>query len=104
MSDEFLPLANVVRSLRVEIAQATKAGANESVRFEVGPIDLEFQVVAKKEADGEIKFGVLGLGFEVGGKFSSDHVQKVKVTLKPLQVLPDGSLTELEILKVPSAT
>jgi hypothetical protein len=107
MSDEFVPLADAVRSLRAELIEAAEAGADQLIRFGVGPIDLEFQVVAKREGgpNGKVKFGLLGMGFELGGnaKFSSEQVQKVKVSLKPIQVNTDGSITELEIAKAPTS-
>jgi hypothetical protein len=57
-------------------------------------------------ANGKVKFGVLGMGFEIGGtaKFSSEQIHKVKLSLKPVQVNRDGSITELEISKVPATT
>jgi len=102
-----LPLGEVVRALRAEIIEAAKAGENEAVRFEVGPIDVEFTIVAKREGgpDGKIKFEVLGFGAEVGAgaKFARERTQKVKLNLTPVQVLPDGTRGPIEISRVPPA-
>ena len=107
MSEHMLPLGEVVRALREEIIDAAQAGTDETVRFEVGPIEVEFTVVAKREAgpEGKIKFEVFGVGAEVGGgaKFASEQTQKVKINLKPVQVLPDGTRGHLEINRVPGA-
>ena len=107
MSDEMLPLADAVRALRAEIVAAADAGRNETIRFGLGTIELEFQVVAKRDAgaDGKIKFGVLGVGLEIGGsaKIASEHVQKVKITLNPLQVNSEGAEEEVEISRKPRA-
>jgi hypothetical protein len=102
-ADEILPLAEVVQGLRSEILKAADAAGHEKIRFGVGPIELEFQVVAKREggANGSIKFGIWGVGVEAGGsaKIASERTQKVKFTLKPVQVAADGSKTEVEIFK-----
>jgi NTP-dependent ternary system trypsin peptidase co-occuring protein len=102
-AEEMLPLAEVVEALRSEIVKAADAGLNERIRFGVGPIDLEFQVVAKREGDrsGKIKFGIWGVGVEAGGsaKFGSEYIQKVKFTLKPVRIEDDGSETEVEVFK-----
>ena len=102
-SEEVLPLAEVVQALRGEIGRAVDAAGNEQIRFGVGPIEVEFQVVAKREGgpQGTIKFGVLGVGVEVGGsaKFASERTQKVKLSLKPVRVTSDGSEEEIEIFR-----
>jgi hypothetical protein len=102
-TEEMLPLAEVVEALRSEIIKAADAAGHERIRFGVGPIDLEFQVVAKREGgpSGKIKFGIWGVGVEAGGsaKFGNEHMQKVKFTLKPVRVEVDGSETEVEVFR-----
>ncbi len=102
-SEEMLPLAEFVQALRDEIVKAADAAGKEDIRFGVGPIDVEFQVVAKREGgpEGKIKFAVLGVGVEAGGsaKFASERTQKVKLSLKPVRIAPDGSEEEVEIFK-----
>jgi len=102
-TEEILPLAEVVQALRTEILKAAAAAGNEKIRFGVGPIDLEFQVVAKREGgpSGTIKFGIWGVGMEAGGsaKFGSERTQKVKFTLKPIRSEANGTETEVEIFR-----
>jgi hypothetical protein len=106
--EEMLPLGEVIRELRTEITKAASAGAKERIRFGVGPIDLEFQVVAKREGgpSGKIKFGIWGIGVEAGGgtKWGTESTQKVKFTLKPVRVEDDGTETDLEIFRERQAT
>jgi Trypsin-co-occurring domain 2 len=94
-----LPLAEVVEALRSEIVKAADVVGNENIRFGVGPIDLEFQVVAKREGSGKIKFGIWGVGVDAGSKFGSERTQKVKFTLKPVRINDDGSETEVEVFR-----
>jgi hypothetical protein len=98
-TEEMLPLAEVVDALRSEIVKAADVGGNEKIRFGVGPIDIEFQVVAKREGSGKIKFGIWGIGVDAGGKFGSERTQKVKFTLKPVRMNDDGSETEVEVFR-----
>jgi len=102
-SEEPLPLAEFVQALRGEIVKAATAAGKEEIHFGVGPIDVEFQVIAKREGgpEGKIKFGVLGVGVEAGGgaKFVSERTQKVKLSLKPVRIALDGSEEEVEIFK-----
>jgi hypothetical protein len=108
MSDDMLPFSEAVRALRAEIIQAVETGKNEKLRFVLGSIELEFQVVAKREGgpSAKIKFGLLGMGMELGasGKFSSEAVHKVKLKLDPIQVGDDGIIEEVTVSKKPGRT
>jgi Trypsin-co-occurring domain 2 len=79
--------------------------SNETVRFELGPSEVEITIVAKREGgpNGKIKFEVLGLGAELGGgaKLGGEKTQNVKLNLTPVKILPDGSQAHLEISRVP---
>ena len=101
MPDTLLPLNDVVRALRAELLEASENVENESIRFQLGPIEVEFAVVATREAgpNGKIKFSVLGVGAEVGGsaKFSAEHTQRVKFTLTPTLVTKDGTRELIEV-------
>lgn len=101
MTDQVLPLGDVIRELRAEIVAAASAGEDERVRFELGPIEVEFQIVARREGgpEGKIKFEILGFGAELGGSgsFAREQTQKVKLTLSPLAVKAGGARGRVEI-------
>ena len=101
MAEDFLPLNAVVSALRAEIVAARRAAAADSVKFELGPIEVEFQMVAKREGGptGSIKFGILGFGADLGAnaKFAKEQTQRVKFNLSPLAAEPDGTRRRLEI-------
>jgi hypothetical protein len=87
MSSGSLELGDVIRSLRAEITKAASVAEHEVLQFELGVIEIELNITAKSEgsSNGTIKFEVLGIGANVGGtgKISSEHIQKVKLTLSP---------------------
>jgi hypothetical protein len=45
---ETIPLRDAIGVLRSEILAARQDASTEEVRFELGPIEMEFQVVASK--------------------------------------------------------
>jgi len=105
MSEHMLPLSEVVQALRAEIVEASKAGSDEAVKFQIGVIEVELTVAAKRDGgiDGKIKFQVLGVGAELGatGKLSSEQIHKIKLQLSAAEVLPDGTRGHLEIGRRP---
>jgi hypothetical protein len=80
-------LKEAVEALRAELNASILAAGNESLRFEVGQITMEFQVGIERtsEGSGGIKFWVVELGGKVGDKSTEIH----KVTI-PLQPMRDG--------------
>ena len=102
-NDALLPLADVVRELRAQILLAAEGARHEDLRFKVNTVEIELNVVAKRELGGEgkISFKVLGTGVEAGGggKSAHEHSQKIKLSLTPQR--RDGA--ELNINRRPGA-
>jgi hypothetical protein len=92
MAADLIPLADTIAALREQLAAAVKGGEGQEIRFQVGPVQLTFNVVVQREgeADGKISFKVLGWGVEGGasGKISDQHTQTITITLTPK--LPGG--------------
>jgi hypothetical protein len=80
---ERIGLADWISSLRAELQRAQQEGEGQELQFTVGPLELEFQMTATREADGKagVKFWVVELGG--GGKVSSGLTQRVRMTLSP---------------------
>ncbi|GLY79329.1 trypco2 family protein [Actinoallomurus iriomotensis] len=84
MSDgDWLDLADVVHALRRELAQATAEGSEAEVRFELGPVELEFLVDVKKDGGAEagVRFGVVSFGAK--GTVTSGSTHRLKLLLTP---------------------
>jgi Trypsin-co-occurring domain 2 len=79
-----IPLADAIRALREELAQAVRDGKDGEVRFQVGPVDLEFQVEISKEASGQagIAFWLITAGG--GGSRRRTTANTVKINLQPV--------------------
>jgi hypothetical protein len=96
MDYEWIGLADAIGAVRREInsAQASHRlaiktaqanGEEEGIRFELGPIELEFALDVRTEKAGGAAFGIWAAN--VGGKLarSSDSVLRVKLTMTPQQ-------------------
>lgn len=81
---EKLGLAETVQALRAELNDAVAASTDSGIRFAVGTIQLEVHVAVTREAgvSGKTRFWVVEAGAD--GKYSSESVQTVTVTLEPV--------------------
>jgi hypothetical protein len=86
-----IPIAEAIQTIRREIVKAAKAGENEDIKFELGPIELEFQVEIAQERSGtsgvSAGFNVWVIEAEVSGEGTVQHsratTHTVKLTLNP---------------------
>lgn len=87
MDDDLIPLAKAIAALRLELQRAKDEGENESLRFEVGDVEVEFKGVVEREGTvgGKVGFKIFGLGSEASAaaKLGDARTQTVKITLKP---------------------
>jgi hypothetical protein len=76
-------LADAIRDLRAELLKAVAEGRNSDLRFGLGPIELELQVVAsaKVGAKGGVDWWIFKA--ETSGDASQHHTHKLKLTLQP---------------------
>jgi hypothetical protein len=91
-------LADAIRLLRAQLSQAMREGSAEDLRFGLGPIEVEFEVVLTKEAGvgGGVRFWVVSA--EAKGMLTRASTHRVKVELQPLVRDPKtGDLSAPEI-------
>src|SRR5215831_8833332 len=89
VEDESVELTEAISALRRQLGEAMRAGEDEDIRFRLGSVELEFALTVKKDVhgDGGVRFGVISLG--AGGGLSRDTVQRVKLTLQPIDAAGD---------------
>ncbi len=96
-----IPLRDAIHALRGEILAARGEAASQGVQFELGPIEMEFQVVARREIGGEAKVGFHIFAAEasvgVSGKGADERTQKVKFVLNPVLVDATGGRSKVDI-------
>jgi Trypsin-co-occurring domain 2 len=89
MSGDAGDLADAIAALRSDLESAIREGQGKDVQFGLGEIELTLQLVATKYGGGKIGWSVLGV--DAGAQSERTHV--VKLTLKPLQRMADGTYT-----------
>lgn len=78
-----IPLTEMIQSLRDELAAAVAQGRDQSLRFEVGSAELEFEVVATRSlaAGASIKFWVVTASGKAA--FENEVKHRFKLSLLP---------------------
>lgn len=96
-------LREAVEALRAELSESIAASAEEKLRFEVGEMELEFQIAVErvKEGSGGIRFWVVELGGK--GSKASTVTHTVKIPLKPVTSDRKPVLTGSSTAPEPSA-
>ncbi len=87
MADEvWMGLADAVRELRRELIEAMQDGVDEPLRFELGPIEIEFALTLRRNGEGSVgaNFAVVSFGGKAG--VSTDALHRLKLTLTPQEV------------------
>lgn len=96
MAEQPLGLADAVRALRSELATAMQEGRDEALRFELGPVEMEFLLEVQRETGGEagVKFWVVNLGGKSSVTRGSTH--RVTLTLAPKDAAGRAALIDDE--------
>ena len=86
--DTAVGLGDAVRALRAELTAAIADAKGEELRFELGPVEMEFllEVTTEASADAGVRFWVVSFGGKAGRTHGSTH--RVKLTLDPVD--PSG--------------
>ena len=82
MDIQKLGLKETLEALRIEISESILLSEGKEIRFEMGEIELEMQVVIEKSKDikGGVKFWVVEMG---GGMADKDSITQ-KIPFKPI--------------------
>jgi hypothetical protein len=82
-AEAWVGLADAVRALRTELTTAIAEGSGEALRFELGPVEMEFLLEVTREAgaEGGVKFWVVSLGGK--GSVTRGSTHRVRLSLTP---------------------
>ena len=91
--DGRVPLSDAISSLRAELMEAMRESRGEELRFALGPVELEFQLVATIEvgAGGGVRFWVVNADAKASRATGSTHTLKVTLTPVHASKVPDGT-------------
>ncbi|MEV5240766.1 trypco2 family protein [Streptomyces cinnamoneus] len=90
-----IELSAVLRQLRCELTAAMADGEQETLRFELGPVEVETSVTVDREADGngKVRFWLAEAGAE--GKLAHSQSHRIKLTLQPAMLSGGVRVTAL---------
>lgn len=94
-----IELAEAIQKLRQELSASVKNAENSDIQFQLGPIELELQVVATKEASADAGVKWMLFNASAQAQASSERTQTLKLTLNPVD--KDGNSI---LVSNPSAT
>jgi hypothetical protein len=88
--ESWIGLSDAIAALRSELVTAMSA-RDEVLRFELGPVELEFTLDVRKEggADAGIRWGVVSFG--ASGSLASSTGHRVKLVLTPRDAVRGGT-------------
>jgi hypothetical protein len=78
-----IELSDMISELRRELDQAMDDGADERLKFELGPVEVEVSVGldSKGKAGAKVRFWVVELGADA--EIARSSLQRIKLTLQP---------------------
>ncbi|MEV6209705.1 trypco2 family protein [Kitasatospora sp. NPDC051914] len=76
-------LADAVDAVRKELMEAASRGEGQPLSFEVGPIEMEFEIELRAEAKGGAKFKAWVVSAETEAGVSRGRTHRVAFTLTP---------------------
>lgn len=90
---ENVTVAEAIKQLRAQLAEAQREGAGKDLRFTIKSIEVELAIVLKSELEGGA--GVKAWFVEASGKAkdADETTHKVKLVLEPFG--PDGKPTQV---------
>jgi hypothetical protein len=77
-----LELAEMIKGLRAQLAEAQREGADKDIRFTVEDVELELQIAAERQATGGISAKFYVLTSKLDGSKKDTVTQKLKLKLK----------------------
>lgn len=83
----------MIRALRAELNEALADGADEPVRFELGPVEIEATVAAERTAGGQGKIRFWVVEGAADATRTAARTQRITLTLHPKVRAHDGTLT-----------
>jgi Trypsin-co-occurring domain 2 len=97
MSVEGVSVAEAIEVLRGELEAALELGRGCRVQFAVPEVSVTLSVVASRAAEGEVKARWWVVDADARGKWSREQTQTLELTLRPVEVGADGSVSDLRV-------
>jgi hypothetical protein len=83
LNESWTGLAEAVNAVREELIRARNLGAGSPMPFEVGPIEMEFEVALTRQGTGDAAVKVWVFEAKVGASLADQRTHRLKVVLNP---------------------
>ncbi|MGP4000345.1 trypco2 family protein [Streptomyces sp. 8N706] len=85
MSQEpWAELAEAISAVRSELERAMETGNGKKIQFKTGPVEMEFVVDVRKDAEARAKVMVLPWSAEAKGGYATGRMSRIVLTLQPV--------------------
>jgi hypothetical protein len=101
-TEPWAELGEAVAVIRSQLQEAMDQGAGQRLRFRTGPVELEFSVTIRKDAEAKAKVFVLPWSAEVRGALGAEGVHRIKLVLEPVDASGDDVLIADQSFKRPT--
>jgi len=88
-------LGEAISAIGIGTEQALVDGVSSKIGFELDPVELGLAATVHKDDEGSVNVALLPWSASTKGGVSSDHTQRIKLTLQPIE--PDA--TEVDRLR-----
>ncbi|MFI0968350.1 trypco2 family protein [Streptomyces sp. NPDC021080] len=79
-----IPLVDAIAAVRDELLEAARtSGDHPDLVFAVGPVEMEFEVELRADANAKAGFKIFAIGAETGAGVSRGRTHRVSFTLTP---------------------
>ncbi len=85
MNEPWTGLAEAVNAVREELIRARDLGAGSAMPFEVGPVEMEFEVALTRQGAGNAAVKVWVLEAGTSASVANERAHRLKIVLQPQQ-------------------
>ncbi|MGW1623253.1 trypco2 family protein [Streptomyces sp. NPDC002172] len=93
-----IELYDMISELRRQLIAAAADGDGQTVRFELGPVEVEATVAVTREAGAGAKVRLWVVDLDSNGTYTQAQTQRVKLTLLPKAVPAGGGSAQPAML------
>ncbi len=93
-----LELAEMIKGLRAQLAEAQREGADKDIRFSIEDVELELEIAAEQQVEGGVAAKFYVLTSSLKGKKQNRVTQKLKLKLKVHNEVIDPETGEKKIV------
>ncbi|MFF7737338.1 trypco2 family protein [Streptomyces sp. NPDC007984] len=93
-----IELSDMISELRQQLTAALADGEGETLRFELGAVEVEAAVAVTREAGADAKVRLWVVDAGANGRYAQEQTQRITVTLTPKVVPAAGGAARTALI------